>query len=65
MAVSTNTARDVVISGFVGLVIGVVITLIVAAIIPTPWSLGQVLLAVGAASFGAAAGSGYGAARRR
>lgn len=65
MVTTEHASRDAVISGIVGLVIGLVITLLIAAFIPTPWNLGQVLLAVGAASFFAAGGSAYGAARRR
>ena len=65
MVTTEHTTRDALISGLVGLLIGVVIALVIAAFIPTPWTLGQVLLAVGAASFCAAGGSAYGAARRR
>lgn len=52
------------VSGLIGLVIGVIVTLIIAGLVSTPWSLGQVLLAVGSASFVAAAAGAYGATRR-
>lgn len=65
MVTTEHAIRDAVISGPIGLIIGVVITAIIAAMLPTPWTIGQVLLAVGTASFCAAGFSAYGAARRR
>lgn len=65
MATTRHANRHALSSGLVGLVIGVLITVVIAVFVPTPWSLGQVLLAVGAASFCAAAAAAYAMARRR
>jgi hypothetical protein len=52
--------RNSVVSGFMGLVIGVVITFGVWQMTTTPWDLAGVLVAVGIASFFSAFGAGYG-----
>lgn len=64
MARAHDVGLDAAISGVIGLVIGVTVTLVVAAVVPTPWTLWQVLLAVGTATFFASAAAALGAARR-
>jgi hypothetical protein len=56
--------RNSVVSGFVGLVIGVVITAGVWRTTATPWDLSGVLFAVAIASFFSAFGAAYGESTR-
>jgi hypothetical protein len=53
--------RNSVVSGFIGLVIGVAVTFGVWQTTATPWDLSGVLFAVALASFFSAFGAAYGA----
>jgi len=55
--------RESFVSGVVGSVIGLVVTYVVSLVVPTPWELGQILVAAGFASFFASIGGAYGRGR--
>lgn len=59
-----GTARSLV-SAIIAVVIGVALTAVAAAFWATPWTLGQAMVAVGAASFCAAFFADVGASRER
>lgn len=46
-----SSAQGSVVGGGIALVIGVVVTVAIAQVAATPWTVTQVLIAVGAASF--------------
>lgn len=52
--------RESVLSGAISLAIGLTVTYGVSLVVPTPWKLSQVFVAVGFASFFAGLGGAYG-----
>lgn len=58
------TQRDALLSGLVGALISVVIVAVLSVIVPTPWTLGAIVIALGVSSFFAAYFTRYFAGRR-